>query len=93
MANQATREDETLIVVTADHSHTMSFSGYPGRGAEILSFAGSSDSDRMPYTTLSYANGPGYRKPRGSKRYNLKDDNTRQWNWFFFSSYTLLGVL
>lgn len=28
--------DETLIVVTADHAHTMSLSGYSKRGKDIL---------------------------------------------------------
>ena len=29
-------EDETLIVVTADHSHAMTINGYPQRGNDIL---------------------------------------------------------
>ena len=28
--------EETLIVVTADHSHTMTINGYPSRGNDIL---------------------------------------------------------
>jgi alkaline phosphatase len=59
---------ETLILVTADHSHTMTISGYPRRGNPILGKVemepGSSipDATGKPYTTLTYANGPGYRK-------------------------------
>ncbi|XP_072046900.1 alkaline phosphatase-like [Amphiura filiformis] len=66
-AMELTNEEDTLIIVTADHSHTMMFSGYPGRGNPILGniFKGyrlvddAEGSDDLPYTTLSYANGPG----------------------------------
>lgn len=56
----------TLVVVTADHSHTLSFAGYPERGNPILGLARHSgellrDAAGRPYTTLSYANGPGHR--------------------------------
>jgi len=62
----------TLIVVTADHSHTLTISGYAKRGNPILGksvgvnwFGDGEDQvgvDALgrPYTTLSYANGPGY---------------------------------
>jgi len=53
-----TSEDDTLIVVTSDHSHTMTMAGYPVRGNDILSLSGSLGIDELPYTTLSYANGP-----------------------------------
>ena len=72
-AAQATDEKDTLIIVTADHSHTLNFVGYPARGNPILGKArdhGGEDGDGplqlardalgLPYTTLSYANGPGY---------------------------------
>jgi alkaline phosphatase len=57
--------DETLIVVTADHSHTLTIAGYPKRGNPILDVVRDVDgelilgTDGKPYTTLSYANGPG----------------------------------
>ncbi|KAH7964119.1 hypothetical protein HPB51_027644 [Rhipicephalus microplus] len=49
---------ETLVLVTADHSHSFTMNGYPARGNPILGFAGISEKDGLPYTTLSYANGP-----------------------------------
>ena len=52
--------DETLLIVTADHSHTMSFSGYPPRGNDIRGISNDLGDDNMTYTTLSYANGAGY---------------------------------
>jgi alkaline phosphatase len=60
-----TKREDTLIVVTADHSHTMTINGYPKRGNPILGLAVDVDGETMlagdgkPYTTLSYANGPG----------------------------------
>lgn len=53
-----TSEDDTLIVVTSDHSHTMTMSGYPTRGNDISDLSGSMGTDNLPYMTLSYANGP-----------------------------------
>lgn len=72
-AAEATDPDETLIIVTADHSHTLNFVGYPARGNPILDkvrdrggedgsgpLALARDATGLPYTTLSYANGPGH---------------------------------
>ena len=55
---------ETLIIVTADHSHVFTVAGYPGRGNPILGIVAGGDgepdlaADGMPYTTLGYINGP-----------------------------------
>lgn len=63
---------KTLVIVTADHGHVFTVAGYPTRGNDILGkvipnddqgfpapdFA--RDLDGLPYTTVSYANGPGY---------------------------------
>ncbi len=59
-----TNPEETLIIVTADHSHTLVMQGYPQRGNPILGLVKEGDklvmaADGKPYTTLSFANGPG----------------------------------
>ena len=56
---------ETLLLVTADHSHVLTIAGYSTRGNPILGFATSAvgeplrDLRGVAYTTLGYANGPG----------------------------------
>ncbi|MDO6446712.1 alkaline phosphatase [Colwellia sp. 1_MG-2023] len=67
-AVDATNDEDTLIIVTADHSHVFTIAGYPKRGNPILGKVvgiGSEEpslaSDGMPYTTLGYTNGLGYR--------------------------------
>ena len=68
----ATSDDDTLILVTADHSHTLTMAGYPKRGNPILGKVRGFDEDSpsssglrrdaagRSYTTLGYANGPGH---------------------------------
>nr|XP_971418.1 PREDICTED: membrane-bound alkaline phosphatase [Tribolium castaneum] len=68
-----TDESETLIVVTSDHAHTMSYSGYAHRGNDVLGIAGNAD-DTLPYTILNYANGPGYKASQG-QRYDVSNDD------------------
>ncbi len=67
-----TNPEETLIIVTADHSHVFTLGGYPTRGNPILGKVISNDAagnpestpalaeDGLPYTTVGYANGRGF---------------------------------
>ena len=84
-AAELTSAQDTLILVTADHSHTLNFVGYPVRGNPILGKVRGGGEDGgagglardltgLPYTTLSYANGPGHtgasdRQAAGPKRF------------------------
>jgi alkaline phosphatase len=60
-----TNAADTLILVTADHSHTLVIQGYQSRNTPILGLAGMGPgaltraADGKPYTTLAYTNGPG----------------------------------
>jgi alkaline phosphatase len=65
VAKKLTNDRDTLIVVTADHSHVFTIAGYPSRGNPILGKAAVDgvnqlDALGLPYTTVSYANGPGW---------------------------------
>ena len=65
VADRLTNAKDTLLIATADHSHTLTISGYPARGNPILGKARAPDGSLeldgsgKPYTTLGYANGPG----------------------------------
>jgi len=71
-ALELTRREDTLIVVTADHGHTLTIGGYSVRGNPILGLVvehGSEgeparDGSGLPYASLGYQNGPGHRSPR-----------------------------
>jgi len=60
LARSKVNEEDTLIVVTSDHSHTISYNGYGSRGTDIFNTAERSNIDGKPYMKLMYANGPGY---------------------------------
>lgn len=63
--------NDTLVMVTADHSHVFTIAGYPTRGNPILGLVHGNDSsgrpashsskdiNGIPYATLGYQNGPG----------------------------------
>jgi len=70
-ADAMTDDKNTLIIVTADHGHTLTFAGYPRKGSNILGLVTASPEDEnqrdgyalaadgKPFTTLGYATGPG----------------------------------
>lgn len=72
MADELTDDEDTLLIVTADHEHAIAFNGYCGRGSPILGLcygvkAGQVEhsgepelaDDGKPYTVIGYLNGPG----------------------------------
>jgi alkaline phosphatase len=71
-AYEMTDPKDTLIIVTADHSHVFTIAGYPTRGNPILGKVIQNDkagnpettaklaNDELPYTTLGYTNGLGF---------------------------------
>ena len=68
----------TLIVVTADHDHTMAFNGYSHLGNNILGKTTdyrtknlAKDADGKPYTTLVFGNGGA-----AAQRKDVRDDLT-----------------
>ncbi|BEE13062.1 alkaline phosphatase [Aeromonas veronii] len=56
--------NNTLIVVTADHDHTMTINGYSAKGNPVLDLVKNGDGstqndvDGKPFTTLVFGNGP-----------------------------------
>ncbi|XP_057342098.1 alkaline phosphatase 4-like [Microplitis mediator] len=67
VALRLTKTEDTLIIVTADHSHAFTMNGYPLRGNDILGFANNViEPNVKPYETLTYANGPGFTHHRNN---------------------------
>ncbi|XP_054733109.1 membrane-bound alkaline phosphatase-like [Anastrepha obliqua] len=71
-AREMTSEDDTLIVVTADHSHTFSISGYQDRGSNIFDVTPNLATDDRSYLALSYANGPGFEDYYNTAKYKRR---------------------
>lgn len=80
-AKELTKDKDTLILVTADHSHVFTIAGYPSRGNPILGKTAidgveAKDALGLPYTTLSYANGPGWTGGFQRKEFNPANEGT-----------------
>lgn len=77
-----TDDRETLILVTADHSHVMTMGGYAGRGNSITGLVRDQQGqlqfarDGKPYPTLMYANGPS--ADENGERQAWYDENIRK---------------
>ncbi|HKY33194.1 MAG TPA: alkaline phosphatase [Candidatus Polarisedimenticolia bacterium] len=80
-ARRMTDPKDTLVVVTADHSHVMTIGGHPVRGNPILGYVRegeglAGDAGGRPYTTLGYANGPGAEQPGETKGVSGQEEDT-----------------
>ncbi|PAA53157.1 hypothetical protein BOX15_Mlig007299g3 [Macrostomum lignano] len=90
-AGELTKPDDTLTIVTADHSHVFSIGGWGRRGQPIFGkvkfsyfnrFNSKGEAlgfDDLPYTPLFYGDGPG--APVGRPRANITDVDTEQENY------------
>lgn len=64
-----TEQENTLIIVTGDHSHVFDIAGYAYRGTDVFGLVEPVDpteetQDDKPYSVLYYGNGPAYSEPR-----------------------------
>ncbi|KAK7503299.1 hypothetical protein BaRGS_00005564, partial [Batillaria attramentaria] len=85
-ATEMLDSSDSLIVTTADHSHTFVLAGYGYRGNPILGKAGhdahmSLASDHKPYTPLLYGTGPGFDSAHSSGRPDLSHVDTTDINY------------
>lgn len=65
-----TDPQDTLVIVTSDHSHTFTLGGYGEYSTNVLGFATQSSissPDKKPLLQLTYANGPGAKFHRFEK--------------------------
>ncbi|KAK7086431.1 hypothetical protein SK128_007003 [Halocaridina rubra] len=81
-----TNPEDTIILVTADHGHTLNINSGTQRQTDIFSIAGSSDVDGMKYTTLTYGNGPGFKISGTGDRYEPTEEDMSDIDFSFASA-------
>ncbi|XP_015782819.1 alkaline phosphatase isoform X1 [Tetranychus urticae] len=83
--------DETLIIVTADHSHGFVMNGYPLRGNDIFGVSDTKeDGVNKTFSTLMYTTGPGHVEPRPDEAKVTSRDNPR---YRFYSAINLSSAV
>ena len=76
--------DQTLMVVTADHSHVFNIGAYSSRGSNVLGFStlegkNVSDVDQLPINILSYGNGPNHQSVRNAAYFSRVNTNSTEY--------------
>uniref|UniRef100_A0A1A9W9X5 Alkaline phosphatase n=1 Tax=Glossina brevipalpis TaxID=37001 RepID=A0A1A9W9X5_9MUSC len=90
LAREMFYDNDTLIIVTSDHSHTMTINGYPYRDEDITGLAADEANDGLPYTILSYSNGPGFDSTYGEEgRKKITTEQTADPNFRYLATVPL----
>ncbi|CAF2795528.1 unnamed protein product [Rotaria sp. Silwood2] len=78
--------DDTLLVVTADHSNPFSFGAGSARGSNIFGYGSLenvnvSTIDKMPVHIITYGNGPNFAATRNKTYFDSIDFNGTEYKW------------
>ncbi|XP_005186059.1 alkaline phosphatase [Musca domestica] len=73
---------DTLVIVTADHSHTLTINGHASKGSNIFGVAGNSKTEGTPYTTLTYGTTyQGFQPDANGLRKDPTLEDTNDWEY------------
>ncbi|KAF7494481.1 Alkaline phosphatase [Sarcoptes scabiei] len=75
-ARRMVSKDDSLLIVSADHSQPLIISGYSNRGNRINGLSTKSDQKNRPFSTLMYGTGPGHLDDQ--QRSELTNDTLRK---------------